>query len=607
MGRRVLSLLLAHAGQTVSVETLIEELWGERPPKLARKTVQTYIYSVRKALRKNMEGKPPIETGQHGYRIRPEEDRFDLWCFQKLCEAGFSELGGGDVEAASDSYRRALALWRGRPFEDVETGVLLMAQQARLEELRMHALEQRIEADMALGRHRELLTELSGLVISHPLNEVICGQLMRAAAHSGRQHVALDAYRRLRTTTANELGLEPSPQLRDLQRRILEGQVSLERPRVRVVGGPPQKPPAELPARTPGFTAHSREVADIVRAVRPAAAASSGPSTVRIVLVAGGVGVGKTVTAVEASHCLRRRYPDGQLFTTLHRPDSTPVPVRDALTSLLLSAGYLERHLPESTEDMARLFRSWTSERRMLVMLDDAHSCGQVLPLIPNSPGCAVIVTSRWRLEGLPGAVTHVPLEGMSDHEGVVLLSSVIGAQRVARERAAAMELVRLYEGSPLALVALGERLRARPHLFLHEVLRRARDHTERLALLQGPRNDCLRRLREAYLRLPAAERRLLSTLSRLPGPVREVDLWNEAGRPGPYAREFGRLVESLLASHSLKVRDRHDGPVLEVPGLLRLMLSTWADRPWSASVGDFAFDGEDRLSLVSAQAARSR
>ncbi|MER8073210.1 BTAD domain-containing putative transcriptional regulator [Streptomyces sp. NPDC094034] len=503
MSRQVLSLLLVHANQVVPLESLVEELWDDTPPKLARKTVQTYIYHIRKALREGAGGGPWVRTEPRGYRIRVGAGQLDLWRFQELCARGRAALGEGRPGPASDAFREALALWRGPAFSGTATGALLSAQQARLEDLRMAALEQRIEADMQLGIHRELLSELKGLTLDHPLNEVLTSQLMRAAARSGHRQVALDAYQRLRATMVGELGLEPSVEVRDLQRGVLEDVLQPER-RTAAGAGPGsgsgsrsgsgsgsgsgsahETPravvPAELPPRPADFIGLTRQVAAIVEAGRPSDATAGALSAVRVAVVTGGVGTGKTATAVEASHQLRRHYPGGQLFATLHRPDGTPVSSRDALTSLLLSSGHPDRRLPSAVEDLARLFRSWTSERRMLVVLDDAASPEQVIPLLPSSPDCAVVVTSRWRLEGLPGAVTRVELKGMSEDEGVALLAGAAGVRRIAWERPQAAELVRLYDGLPLAVRALGERLAGRTDLLVRDLLYRARDEGRRL------------------------------------------------------------------------------------------------------------------------------
>ncbi|MGW1192943.1 BTAD domain-containing putative transcriptional regulator [Streptomyces sp. NPDC002559] len=581
MSRQVLSLLLVHANRMVSMDSLVEELWGENPPKLARKTVQTHIYHLRKALRNGDGGGARVETGPRGYRIRLEPAQLDLWRFQELCAQGRDALRAGRAEEAAEASRAALTLWRGPAFSGTAVGPLLSAQRARMEDLRMSALEQRIEAERKLGRHRELLSELKGLVLDHPLNEVLTGELMRAAVRSGHRQTALDAYRRLRAAMVEQLGLEPSAEIRELHQGVLEDALVPEprpAPRTAEAGRLPaglagSVAPAELPPLTADFTGRRGELARVVAAAGPGSSGPGDTPAVRVVVVMGGVGAGKTATVVQAAHRMRSRYPDGQLFATLHRPDGSAVSPREALTSLLLSSGHPGQWLPEGVEDLARLYRSWTSQRRMLVVLDDAYCPQQARPLLPSSPGCAVLITSRWRLEGLPGAVTRVPLPGLPREEAVALLGKVAGEERIAREEREAAELARLYGGLPLALRALGERLAARADLSVGGLLRRARHEEERLRLLQGPQGDFLVRLGQAHLRLPEPERELLALLCRLPGPVREAELATAMERSGLCAADLGHLVESLSSSHFLELHECGEGTAHAVPDLVRLAL----------------------------------
>ncbi|MEU7592739.1 BTAD domain-containing putative transcriptional regulator [Streptomyces sp. NPDC039022] len=575
MSRQVLSLLLVHANQVVSMDSLMEELWDTSPPKLARKTVQTHIYHVRKALRNGAESTAHVDTAPRGYRIRLDKGQLDLWRFEELCATARAAISAGRLAAASAAYREALVLWRGPAFSSVTTGSLLSAQRARLEDLRMGALEQRIEVDMELGRHRELLSELKALTFQHPLNEVVTGQLMRAATRSGHRQAALDAYHRLRTAMVDQLGLEPSAGIKELQQDILQEGLL---PEPRSVAAAHEvvrlRPPAELPPKAADFTGREERLAEIVTAADSPGEDAVDQTAVRVVVVSGGVGTGKTATAVEAAYRLRPRYPGGQLFATLHRPDGTPVSPQEALVSLLLSSGQSRRHLPEAVEDLARLFRSWTAERRLLVVLDDAHSLEQVRPLLPNSPDCAVVITSRWRLEGLPGAVTHVPLKGMRPNEAVTLLAAVAGSDRITREWAAAEELVRLYNGLPLAVRALGQRLSARQDLTVRDLLSRAQQDSKRLMVLQGPGTDAPARIGRAHLRLPAAERELLALLCRLPRPVGESELVRAMDGSDVPPGQFNCLIESLVAASFVELRMCHRGPTFTVPDLSRLALS---------------------------------
>ncbi|SOD65580.1 DNA-binding transcriptional activator of the SARP family [Streptomyces zhaozhouensis] len=591
MSRQVLSLLLVHANRVVPVDDLVEELWEQSPPRLARKTVQTHVYHVRRALR-GSGGGAWVETDPRGYRVRLERGQLDLWRFQELYDRGRTALREGRAAEASDACRAALDLWRGPAFSGNAAGPLLCAQRARLEDLRMGALELRVEAERALGRHRELLSELKGLVLDHPLNEVLAGELMRAAAASGHRQTALDAYRRLRAAMVEQLGLEPSAELRELHQGVLEDALVPERtPRSapgavesgRLSAGPAATvAPAELPPPPADFVGRGAELARVVEVAGQGHAGGGGSEAVRVVVVTGGVGSGKTAAVVQAAHRLRDSYPDGQLFATLHRPDGSAVPPREALTSLLLSFGHPGQWLPEGVEDLARLYRSWTSRRRMLVVLDDAYCPQQARPLLPSSAGCAVLLTSRWRLEGLPGDVTRVPLTGLPTGEAVDLLGRLAGERLIARELPEAAELARLYGGLPLALRALGERIAARADLRVTDLpvadlLRRARREEERLTLLQRPQSDFLARLSQAHLRLPEGERRLLALLCRLPDRVREAELLRAMENSGMDGGQLGHLVESLSASHFLESHESHEcpeGPAYAVPDLVRLALS---------------------------------
>jgi DNA-binding SARP family transcriptional activator len=227
--RRVLGLLLLHANQVVSTQSLIEELWEEQPPVSALTTIQTYIYQLRKILDVRWlsdcqdDARPEriLLTKPLGYCLQVEPDKLDLYRFEHLYELGQKALNNGDIELASSTLRQALALWRGPALADIAAGPLLQARITALEERRLDALEQRIEADLQLGRHRQLIGELKALVAVHPLHEWFHAQLMRTLYRSGRRAEALGVYQGLRRVLNDELGLEPSPDLQRLQRQIL--------------------------------------------------------------------------------------------------------------------------------------------------------------------------------------------------------------------------------------------------------------------------------------------------------------------------------------------------------------------------------------------------
>ncbi|OIK06011.1 AfsR/SARP family transcriptional regulator [Streptomyces monashensis] len=229
--RQVLALLALHADHVVPVATLIEELWGGQPPRSARTTLQTYVLQLREmiaaALARDPEGAEPrsakdvLSTAPGGYVLNTFGGTTDVREFERLAGLGYRAMDAGDFPRAARELCDALALWNGTALADVHTGPQLEMHRRRLEETRLCALDQRIEADLRLGRHRELLGELTVLVSRYRTHENLHGQFMLALHRSGRRSEALDAYQRLRTTLVRELGLEPSGALRRLQRSIL--------------------------------------------------------------------------------------------------------------------------------------------------------------------------------------------------------------------------------------------------------------------------------------------------------------------------------------------------------------------------------------------------
>lgn len=225
--RQVLALLALHADQVVPVAALVEELWGEKPPRSARTTLQTYILQLRELISAALPPDDPrtaknvLATSPGGYLLNTAGGGSDVREFERRAGLGYRAMDAGDFAGAARELRDALALWTGSALADVQTGPQLEMQRRRLEETRLCALDQRIEADLRLGRHRELLGELTVLVNRHRTHENLHGQFMLALHRSGRRSEALEAYQRLRNALVRELGLEPSPALRRLQRSIL--------------------------------------------------------------------------------------------------------------------------------------------------------------------------------------------------------------------------------------------------------------------------------------------------------------------------------------------------------------------------------------------------
>ncbi len=223
--RAVLAILLLHRGEAVSVDRVVDQIWGERPPETATKTVQVYVSRLRKVL-----GEGVLVTRGGGYALEVDADRVDAERFARLAEDGRNALERGDPRNASEQLRAALDLWRGPPLADFAYEPFAQNDTARLEEMRLAVTEDRIDAELALGRHAALVPELESLVEEHPARERLRGQLMLALYRSGRQSEALDSYRDGQRALREELGLEPGPELQRLERAILSQDPALETP-----------------------------------------------------------------------------------------------------------------------------------------------------------------------------------------------------------------------------------------------------------------------------------------------------------------------------------------------------------------------------------------
>ncbi|MEU7578570.1 AfsR/SARP family transcriptional regulator [Streptomyces sp. NPDC041068] len=230
--RQVLALLTLQAGRTVPKETLMEEIWGAAPPRSAATTLQTYILQLRRRITAalprdaTLRAKDVLTTSFGGYRLAVEPAAHDLYSFRDLVVGGTAAMEAGDARQAAVLLRDALALWRGPALADIPHGPLLQLEAIGMEEDRMQVLEQRIRADLMLGRYASLISELRMLTVRHPLNENLSAHLMTALYHLGSPWRALDEFRRLRETLAGELGVEPTPRLQRLHQAVLGGDVS---------------------------------------------------------------------------------------------------------------------------------------------------------------------------------------------------------------------------------------------------------------------------------------------------------------------------------------------------------------------------------------------
>jgi DNA-binding SARP family transcriptional activator/tetratricopeptide (TPR) repeat protein len=449
----LLALLSCRPNVTIPAEQLIHALWSGEPPRTSAKSLQVRVYELRRAL-----GDPSrILHRRQGYALAVSPAEVDAGTFEDLLARGRAEICAGRPADGTESLRRALALWRGPAFAGHDHLDPVRLEATRLDELHLQAVEELADAELALGRHAEIIERLLVAQAQHPFRERVSARLMLALHRVGRSAEALRVYRALSERLDAELGTPPCRELRELSAAILAEDPALDRPAVVVAApsfGPPPAP-AELPAEAAAFTGRTGE-AELLRATltrhtgRTVVCAINGPG-----------GVGKSALAVQMAAEVGASFPDGQLFVDL-RGASTgldPLSPADVLARFLRSLGVAA---PPDIDEAAARFRSVTATRRMLVVLDNAVDANQVRPLLPGGRGCAVVVTSRKVLSTLDGA-THLPVAPLTGDEAVTLLGRLAGAERVAREPAAAADIVRYCGRLPLAVRITGARLLAQP------------------------------------------------------------------------------------------------------------------------------------------------
>jgi DNA-binding SARP family transcriptional activator len=468
--KAVLATLALHGGETVSTSRLVDAVWGQTAPSTALNTLQSHVSYLRKVLA----SKAAILARPPGYVLALGDDGTDVQLAERLLQQG---ARAADPVRGVRELREALALWRGRPLADVAELAWLEEQAVQLDLLRQRVQRALSEARLAAGEHAQLVPDLEQMVADHPLDEQIRGQLMLALYRSGRQADALAAYQRLRRTLAEELGIDPSQALRDLQAAILRQDPSLDAaaPEVMLRTARPAAPvPAQLPPTVAGFAGRDAELARL-DAILPQATRNgpSGDASAAIATIVGTAGVGKTALAVHWAHRVREQFPDGQLYVNLRGFDRCG-PAADpaqALQGFLDALAVPPEQIPDGLDAQAGLYRSLLADKRVLVVLDNARDPGQVRPLLPGSPGCLALVTSRSHLTGLVAAEGAVPLglDLLTVSEAQDLLARRLGVDRVASEPEAVHEIIERSARLPLALTIAAARAATRPGFPLAE------------------------------------------------------------------------------------------------------------------------------------------
>ncbi|MDQ7807082.1 BTAD domain-containing putative transcriptional regulator [Amycolatopsis sp. A133] len=567
--RRLLAVLLARPGRFVGRDTLVDELWPDGAPSSAAAVVQVTVSKLRKTLSPGLgaaEAGQRLRSGPRGYALSVEPGELDADDFLALLASG-----ADDRAQRRRTLERALACWRGDAFADVAGGPLLEAHKLWLEDRRSAALLQLVELELADGDGRSVVERLDPVVAARPADERFAARLAAALGAVGRRESALEVLRRTRRALWDEAGVWPGADLVAVYRRIAGTEWTTP------------GPPAQLPPAVPDFTGRGAELAGVARALR-------GPAPV---VLHGAAGAGKSALAVQAAWRARRRFPDGQLTASLRTADGTPAEPATVLTGLLRRLGATPAELADRA-GLTGLWRGYTADRRLLVLLEDAASEAQVRALLPSGPGCATLVTTRRELPGLCGA-RAIPVPSLSTEDAWALLAAIAGEPRLREEPEAAQRLIEHCGGLALAVRIAGVKLATRPNQRVADLAARLADGRRRLDELTAGDLGVRAAVTSALRDRSAADVTLLRLLGAFGVPLPD---WSAAAlldRPLGEARD---RLDELAAAHLLDPA----GTRWAVPPFVRLVL---AEHP--AGTDEPALRRACEAALVHAEHARGR
>jgi DNA-binding SARP family transcriptional activator/Tfp pilus assembly protein PilF len=558
--RTLLAALLVRANRVVSAERLIAWLWAHDPPADARNALQNHVKRLRRVLvGEGGRGSvpDPITTHPDGYLMALPEQALDLSRFTGLVRRAETAAAAGRPRDAVALYDEALAQWRGEPLGDISSVSLRGEYAGAFTERRLAAVEARIELELRLGRHVEVLAELAGLTAAQPLRERFWEQRLLALYRSGRQAEALAAYQSAAAVLAEELGIDPGTALRELHQAILTDAPAVRAPRAvpaarSAAGGPRQLPPA-----VSRFTGRGAELEALDELLASGLDAAASRSTCALVVIDGPAGVGKTALGVHWSQRLRARYPDGQIYLNLRGYGPTePVAASAALDAVLRALGLPAEQVPATDEERTAALRSATTDRRFLFLLDNACDVRQIRPLLPG-PGCLTVVTSRSQLRGLSvrDGAHRLAVRPIGADEGMALLSAVAGREASGFAEQDVRRLVGRCAGLPLAILIVAERL-ARDRRGLEDVLRDLDDADSRLDLLSSA-DDELSDMRAVLSwssrTLDPEAARALRLIGAQPGP--DITLPAAAALLGLPPERVAPILDRLVSVHLLEAR----------------------------------------------------
>lgn len=559
----VLSILALRANRVVPTDTLVDAVWGEHPPSTARGQIQGCISALRK-LFADTDTSGVIRTHPAGYQLSIDAEDLDASRFARLYADARRQAGAGEQCVAARTLRTALDLWRGSALQGTTSEQVRRATEV-LDGARLDAVEERLRLELALGHHDEIIGELRALVADHPLRERFVAYLALALYRAGRQAESLEVLRQARSTLADEVGIDPGQELQDLERDVLNRSPRLDPadthptdtlvpppthavdpPRGPTSGtgvpelvqdlgrtSPPAAPPPasadvaelvdrmatnprQLPRGAADFIGRSAQIKEITALLTEASGPADNHYAVPIIGIYGPGGVGKSTLALRVAHEVAQTYPDGHLYVDLQAAveDRTTV----LLARFLRALGVSGTAIPEDRDERAELCRSRLADKRMLIVFDGVVSESQIIPLLPGNPNCAVLVTSRTRLDFLDGAYWF-GLDVFDPETSKRMLETIVGPERLAAEMDAADQLVSYAGGLPLALRIAGARLASRPHWRIAELTRRMKNEVRRLDEFSYRGLELRSSIGSSYRSLPDIAKRLfrLFALSQAP------------------------------------------------------------------------------------------
>lgn len=522
--RAMLAYLLLNAGRVCSAERITDAIWGLEPPDTARAQIHAGMTAIRRVIRE-ASAEQVIATKPAGYVALPEPGQLDLDDFTRRV---------ADTHASADELRAALALWRGDALADLSADYVT-GERSRLGDKRLSVFERLMDAELALGRHEQVLDELTAHVTAHPLREKTAGQLVLALHRVGRQADALAAARAFRTQLADEQGLDPSRAFLSLEQTVLRDEPKSAPVVTRSVNF--------LPYDIPDFAGRGEELDHLLE-----------PQLGSTVTIDGMAGIGKTALAVHAAHRVAERFPDGQLFLDLqaHTAGREPVTTEAALEMLLRMIGTPAERIPSGAAERGALWRTELADRKVVVVLDNAIDTDQVRPLLPGASASMVLITSRRRLINLDGA-RALSVDLLPPDDSIDLFSRIVGA-RAAAEPIAVLDVLQLCGFLPLAVRIAAARLHHRPRWTVEYLAGRLRDERRRLTELSTAERGVAAAFALSYHHLDPDQQRMFRLLGLHRG--RDIEACAAAALADMPVEDAEMLLEDLLDAHVVAQRE---------------------------------------------------